>query len=116
MVILDTICHVRAPQCNKMCPVDCFAAPIIPNTTTICYVEEVPIISRLVSSLAQMQAATARGPHRSAQELNRPYQLHAKVAEKFMWDRQKIMDSNDIMHDPQQEQKISPISIIPHMT
>lgn len=63
-----------------------------------------------------MQAAIDRRPHKPALAENDIAQLHEEVTEKVKTGQAKIVDWLDIRDNPPQELKISPISMIPHIS
>ena len=62
----------------------------------------------------QMEIAIERGPHVSALVPDAMAQLDSEVAEKVSNGQARVVNWNDIRHDPPPQLKISPIAMVPH--
>jgi len=65
-------------------------------------------------TVAEMQSAIDRGPHKSALHHEAISQLHEEVAAKVRAKQARIVDWEDIKHNPPPQLKVSPISMVPH--
>ena len=62
----------------------------------------------------QIEEAIERGPHVSAMEPEPMEQLRTEVLEKVKIGQARLVNWDDIKHDPPEQLKISPIAMIPH--
>lgn len=65
-------------------------------------------------TIQQMEAAIERGPHSSALHPAAAEQLRLEVNEKVTKQQARVVNWEDIKHNPPEQLKISPIAMIPH--
>jgi hypothetical protein len=63
---------------------------------------------------SQMWAAVERGPHVSALQKEAIEQLKGEIAEKVRVGQCRVVNWDDIKHNPPAQLKISPLAMIPH--
>ena len=65
-------------------------------------------------TVEQMQAAIDKGPHASALVPEAMQQFQLEIEEKVRNGQARILEWNNIRHDPPPELKISPVAMVPH--
>ena len=99
---------------NSMCPRGLAlhhpAAPLLIDFATL----GCPTETGQPWTIPQMQAAIDRGPHKSTLLEDARTQLRAEVMEKITKGQAKLVQWDDIKHDPPPQLKISPVAMIPH--
>lgn len=106
--------HAPAPHRNKMCPSGLALRHPAARTLLQYAMGGCPVKTGRPWTIAEMQCAIDRGPHRSALDPDAISQLREEVAAKVKANQARIVDWNDIKHDPPPQLKVSPISMVPH--